>query len=218
MRSCLSPRRPVPVWLVILALSIQPPPAAGQDDTGSTQSALAGGALGGYAGTALGLAGAMGPCNRLLAGPVCPRVAAVAGGALGTFAGAMMGAHSTAQLEYRLRNAGVGALVGGVVGLGLSTVVRQYSWPDPVAFAALGAAIGTVPEASGIGFLVGAGVGAVSWLAFPRLAVGDAIAVTAFGTALGGLVGWVVKGLNNDGGPTSGSSAAFIIPLSIPVP
>jgi len=208
-----------PAAVMLVLLWAQAAPVSGQASEGSATSAVGGGALGAFAGAALGLAGAMGPCNRALpGGPVCPRAAAVVGGAVGLAAGAVLGANDTAALTGNLEGAGYGALTGGLVGLGLSLVVRQYAWPDPLTFAVLGAAIGTSPEASGVGFAVGATVGALGWMAFSRVALGDAIAAAAVGVAVGGIVGWVLEARDSRSGPPTGPAVSFSVALPIPVP
>lgn len=211
-------RRAVHVALVLALVSAQAPSVAGQTSDGSATTSLGAGALGAYSGAVLGLVGAMGPCNRLLSGALCPRAAAALGGALGLAAGVVHGSNDSSALRARLGNVGYGALAGGLVGLGLSGVVRQYGWPDPVAFAAVGAAIGASPEGAGVGFAAGATVGALAWMALPRWKVGDAISVAVAGLALGGIVGWAWEAADSRSGASTPPAAVFSVPLPIRVP
>lgn len=195
---------------VALVLLAGVPELSAQGKDGSTGAALGGAVLGAYSGTVLGLLGAFGPCNRTLAGTRCPRVAVAIGGTLGLAAGARMGSEDTDAFYGRLRGAGYGALIGGVVGYGLSRGVRQYGWPDVGMFLAVGAGIGASPAGAGLGFGAGAIVGTLSWMIFPEIKLGDAAAISLVGLAVGGLAGWVV------GTDTSGErKGTLLIPLQV---
>jgi hypothetical protein len=184
-----------------------------QEGSGSTGAALGGAMLGAYSGTVLGLLGASGPCNRTLSGARCPRVAAALGGAVGLAAGVRMGRDDRDALTGRFRGAGYGAVVGGLVGYGLSLGVRQYEWLDVGTFAAVGAGIGASPAGAGLGFGAGAVVGALSCLVIPDFKIGDAVALSLVGLTLGGLAGWVM-GTEADGG----QGPAVVIPLQVRFP
>ena len=113
-------------------------------------------------------------------------------------------------IQRRWRGAGYGAVIGGLVGFGLSQGSRQYQGTDVAAFAAVGSAIGASPTGAGIGFGVGAAIGSLAWLASPKLTVGDAVAVSLAGLAVGGLAGWVAGADRADSG-----SPTIVIPLEI---
>jgi len=219
VRLLRSSRRSARLVALILALSgVQPPPASGQVSGGSTASALGGGVVGAYSGAVLGLVGAAGPCNRLLWGAACPRTAAALGGALGLASGAVLGNHDSAAVEGRLENAGYGALAGGLAGFALTAVVRQYAWPDVLAFAAVGAAVGASPEGAGLGFGVGAAVGVLSWLAVPRFNVGDAISTALLGLAAGGIAEWISEAADSRSRSSTSLAPVTSVRLRIPVP
>ena len=218
MRLVRLPLRFGPFALSMALLCAQAPPASGQEPGGSTSSAVLGGTLGAYSGVVLGLVGATGPCNRLLWGASCPRAAAALGGALGLAAGAVLGSNDTAALDGRLANAGYGALAGGLVGWGLSKVVRQYAWPAPLAFAAVGAAVGASSQGAGEGFAIGAVVGALSWVAIPRFNVGDAISAAVVGLVVGGLSEWISEASRSRSGASTAPGPAFSMQLRIPSP
>jgi len=219
VRLLRSARRSAPsVGLILALFGVQAPPASGQASGGSTASALGVGALGAYSGAVLGLVGAAGPCNRLPWGAACPRAAAALGGALGLAAGTVLGNTDSAAMGGRLENAGYGALAGGLVGFVLSPVVRQYAWPDALAFAAVGAAVGASPEGSGLGFGVGAAVGVLSWLAIPRFNVGDAISAAVVGLAVGGIAGWISEAADSRSRSSTSPAAVLSVRLRIPAP
>lgn len=199
-------------------LFTQAPHAAGQSSSTSTASLVGGGVLGAYSGTVLGLVGAAGPCDRLLAGPTCPRTGALLGGAVGLAAGMVLGNNDSATLENHAKNAGYGAVAGGAVGLGLASLVRPYEWPDPLAFAAVGAAIGAAPKGSAVGFATGVVVGTLGWVAFPRLTAGDAITVAVVGLAVGGITEWVLEARDSRSGASSPLAVGFSVPLPIRTP
>jgi hypothetical protein len=176
--------------LILLALSLCASRSAAQEG-GSTAAALGGAVLGAYSGSVFGLLGGVGPCNRILSGPVCPRVAAAVGAGVGLVAGAWMGAEDSGSLNARWRGAGYGAAAGTLVGCGLSWGVRQYGWSDVAAFLGVGVALGTSPLGAVLGFGTGAAVGGLGWLIVPEMKIGDAVAVSLAGLAMGGLAGWV---------------------------
>jgi hypothetical protein len=206
------------IVLAVGLLAGWPRLVTGQATEGSAVSALGGGALGAYSGMVLGLVGATGPCNRLLWGASCPRAAAALGGALGLGAGAVLGGNDSGAVGGHLENAGYGAVAGGLVGWGLSGVVRQYAWPDPLAFAAVGAAIGASPEGAGLGFGVGATVGVLGWLTIQRFNVGDAISVAVVGLAVGGIAGWISDAAESRHRRYTAPAATLALHLRIPAP
>lgn len=220
--SAVTVRPPVPhhvhlVALLALQCSFVPSLCAQASD-GSTASAMGAGALGAYSGTVLGLVAASAACDRVLVGPVCPRAAAATGGSVGLIAGLILGSNDSAATKDRFATAGYGALAGGLVGLGLSAVVRQYGWRDLLAVSAVGAAIGASPEGAAVGFATGAAVGAVSWVVLPSFKVGEAITAAVVGMAVGGVVGWVSGAMDSSSGNAVPIGVSFSIPFGSQVP
>jgi hypothetical protein len=180
--------------LILLALSLCASRSAAQEPRGSTPAALGGAALGAYSGSVFGLLGGVGPCNRILSGPACPRIAAAVGAGVGLVAGAWMGTEDSGSLNARWRGAGYGAAAGTLVGYGLSRGVRQYGWLDVGTFLGVG---------------TGAAVGGLLWLVVPEMKIGDAVAVSLVGLAVGGLAGWV------SGMDVHRDSPPLVIPLQV---
>ncbi len=195
--------------LILLALSLCASRADAQEGGGSTAAALGGAALGAFSGSVFGLLGGVGPCNRTLSGTVCPRIAAAVGAGAGLVAGAWMGAEDAGSLDARWRGAGYGAAAGTLVGYGLSRGVRQYGWTDVGTFLGVGVALGTAPLGAALGFGTGAAVGGLLWLVVPEMKIGDAVAVSLVGLAVGGLAGWV-SGMEHHG-----DSSPLVIPLQV---
>jgi hypothetical protein len=207
------------VFLAVLALQWSLVPAlSGQASDGSTGSAVGTGILGAYSGAVLGLVAATAACDRVLVGPLCPRAAATTGGTVGLVAGVILGSNDSTAPRDRLTGAGYGALAGGLVGLGLSAVVRQYGRRDLLAISAVGAAIGTSPKGAGVGFATGAAVGALSWLVFPSFKVGEAISAAVLGLAVGGVVEWVSDAANSASADAAPVGLSFSVPLGSRVP
>lgn len=205
-----------PAWLLLVWLSLVATPHAvlGQAFRGSTASTLGGLGVGAYSGAVLGLVGSLFPCNRTLYGPKCAATGASVGGALGVAMGGLIGAQNQDEIVVRLEGAGLGALIGGGVGVILSRAVRQYGWADAATVAAVGGAVGATPVGSGVGFGVGAAVGGIVWLAFPRAGLPDLLMFAMAGTAVGGMVDWADSAAKakREGGGTS-----FPLSFSIPV-
>lgn len=183
-------RRGAPVFLVVLAFGLGSRPASAQTYEGDLLAQLGGGALGFYSGGMLGLVGTMMPCNRILHGDRCVASGVGTGAAMGLVMGGLIGGQNTLALEQRFESAGVGALVGAAVGVGLRSAVRQYGWADVGAAAMLGGAFGAAPTGSLIGTGAGAVTGALVWWLLPRSTVADMIMMTMVGAAVGGLVDW----------------------------
>lgn len=204
----VSPRRPIVRWLcrpsgpsvvsrpaavvglLLLGTVLAPLPTHAQTYEGDFQSQIGGGALGFYSGGVLGLVGTMMPCNRVLNGGPCVASGAGTGAAMGMVMGALIGGENTLAIEDRFQNAGVGALVGVAVGVGLRSAVRQYGWADVGAAAMLGGAFGAAPTGSLIGTGAGAATGALVWWLVPRSTVADMVMMTMLGAAVGGLLDW----------------------------
>ena len=132
------------------------------------------------------------------------------GGVIGLTAGAVIGHEGDSELNDRAENAVLGTTVGAVVGVVLKEVVRQYDWPDVVASAAVGIAIGASAEGAGLGFAAGATTGFLLWRLHPSVGPAGVVGWALAGLAVGGLSDWVVDAVE------SGSEAGAI-PLYLSV-
>jgi hypothetical protein len=184
--------------------------ALAQDSEGSTSAAVGGAALGAFSGAALGLLGGLEPCDRSLHGTRCARMTTALGGAVGLVSGAVIGAGSSGALDDRFRGAAWGTAIGAALGYGLKLGIRQYDWSDVAAGAALGAAVGAAPKGAGIGFLAGAAVGGVLWLAVPGHQLPEMLGLSLVGAAVGGLVDWVVGAAN-----AGGDEITITVPITV---
>ncbi len=146
--------------------------------------------LGAYSGAGLGMLGTMMPCNRTLVGAKCTASGASAGSALALAMGGLIGAQNQDDLKQRFTDAGIGTLVGGVIGLGLRRGVRQYGWNDVIVSAAIGGAVGAAPTGAMYGAGAGVVVGSLVWLLVPEGGLPEAIMLTLAGVMVGGLVDW----------------------------
>lgn len=199
---------------VALALSFaNPSQGTAQNFQGSTLSTFGGLVLGAYSGAGLGLLGTMMPCNRTPVGGRCTASGASAGTALALAMGGLIGAQNQDDLKDRFTNAGLGTLVGGVIGVGLRRGVRQYGWNDVIVSAAIGGAVGAAPTGAMYGAGAGLVVGGIAWLVVPKSGLPDLIMVTLAGVAVGGLVDWAqgAADANRRNDPIPGLS--FSIPV-----
>lgn len=172
-------------------------PLRAQESEGSAVAVVGATALGLFSGSALGLTGSLVPCSQRVRGLACTRVSAAVGGLVGGVSGAIIGATDTDQARAHARNAGIGALAGGVTGFLLKDLVRHYGWLDAGAGVMLGAAFGAAPVGAGLGFVSGAVVGTVLWQLIPSVEVADAVGMGLGGLALGGLGGWIVSAVRS---------------------
>lgn len=201
----------------LLALALMgvtvPTSSAAQSFQGSTLSTFGGLALGAYSGAGLGLLGTMMPCNRTLVGGRCSASGASAGAALALAMGGLIGAQNQNDLEDRFKDAGIGTLIGGVVGIGLRRGVRQYGWNDVIVSAAIGGAIGAAPTGAMYGAGAGLVAGGIVWLVVPDGGLPEFVMLTLAGVAVGGLVDWAqgASDANRPTEPTFGPS--FSIPV-----
>jgi len=181
------------------------------DASAQGRAVLGGVALGGVSGTVLGLVGTAEVCNRTLSGPACPRVAAAVGAALGSMGGGLLGARDQEALRDRLRGAGYGAAAGAVLGYAVTRMVRPYGWRDAATFVVIGGAVGASAKGAGIGFGAGVALGTLAWWLVPEVKLGDTIALSLTGLAVGGIAGWAVAG----GSTGDGDRPALVLPLTI---
>ncbi|MGW8268473.1 MAG: hypothetical protein ACWGSQ_19050 [Longimicrobiales bacterium] len=172
-------------------------PLRAQESGGSAFAVVGATALGLFSGSALGLAGSLVPCSQRVRGLTCTRVSAAVGGLVGGVSGAIIGATDTDQARAHARNAGIGALAGGITGFLLKDLVRHYGWLDAGAGVMLGAAFGAAPVGAGVGFVSGAAVGTLLWQLSPSFEVADAVGMALGGLALGGLGSWIVSAVQS---------------------
>lgn len=175
--------------LLVVGLTL-PSSASAQSFEGSTLSTFGGLVLGAYSGAGLGMLGTMMPCNRTLVGGRCTASGASAGSALALAMGGLIGAQNQGDLQDRFTNAGIGTLIGGVVGVGLRRGVRQYGWNDVIVSAAIGGAIGAAPRGAMYGAGAGVVAGSIVWLIIPDGGLPEFIMLTLAGVTVGGLVDW----------------------------
>lgn len=206
-------RRISTALLLVLAFGLAAPhSAASQSFRGSTLTTFGGLALGAYSGAGLGLLGTMMPCNRTLVGGRCTASGASAGSALALAMGGLIGAQNQDDLEQRFISAGIGTLIGGVVGVGLRRGVRQYGWNDVVVSAAIGGAIGAAPTGAMYGAGAGLVAGSIVWLVVPDGGLPEFVMLTLAGVMVGGLVDWA-----QGAGDANRTDTAFGPSFSIPV-
>jgi len=176
---------------VMFALLAAGTPVVAQEAERSVEGAVTGAVLGSASGATLALVGSLEVCNRTLLGSRCSAAATAVGGTLGVVAGGVLGSRSESALHDRLGGAALGAAIGGVVGAGMASVVRQYGWPDAVAFAVVGGAIGAAPRGTFIGIGTGIGIGTLAWLVRGGAVIPDVVLLMLAGGAVGGLVDWI---------------------------
>jgi hypothetical protein len=200
---------------ILLAAGLAGAPAAwGQDSTGSTGAAIAGGALGIASGVVLGTVGSIPPCWQTTAGVRCVRWSAGLGAAVGAVSGAVIGAHDTERVEQAATSAAIGFGAGAVVGLALVPIAQRFGWQDVLAMGLVGGAIGAAPLGSAVGFASGALVGAALTQTVSGFTVPDAVGLGLVGMSVGALTQWVmaaVESADDDGGP----GMALVLPFSV---
>ncbi len=186
------------IWL--FALSCGSAGLRGQETTdsteGSTWAAVGGAALGAYSGTVLGAVGSLMPCTRTYEGPACVRPAAIGGGIIGGLSGATLGAVDASLVGNAFVAGVIGASVGGAALLAVQPFLERWSWGDVAAGAVIGGAVAASGPGAAIGFGAGAIVGVATWQLFPGVKLPDAVAVTLFGLAAGGIGGWVWRAID----------------------
>jgi hypothetical protein len=163
---------------------------------GSTWAAVGGAALGAYSGTVLGALGSLIPCTRTYEGPACVRPAAIGGGIIGGLGGATIGAVDASLIENSFVAGVIGASVGGAALLAVQPFLERWSWGDVGAGAVIGGAVAASGPGAAIGFGAGAIVGVATWQLIPGVKLPDAVAVTLFGLAAGGIGGWVWRAID----------------------
>ena len=186
--------------ICLLTLSCGTAGLWGQETTdstnGSTWAAVGGAALGAYSGTVLGTLGSLIPCTRTYEGPACVRPAAIGGGIIGGLGGATIGAVDASLIENSLVAGVIGASVGGAALLAVQPFLERWSWGDVGAGAVIGGAVAASGPGAAIGFGAGALVGVATWQLIPGVKLPDAVAVTLFGLAAGGIGGWVWRAID----------------------
>lgn len=200
------------LMLVVIAVPlVTASTLASQEVLTEESRAILGAALGSFSGGTLGLAAALEPCSRTESTLLCARIATATGTAVGLVAGAALGNDHGSAVTDRARSAGYGALAGVALGVGLQPFIQPYGWTDALALAAVGGAIGAVPQGSAWGAGVGGAVGLVLWRTWPAFDAPDAAALAFVGLAVGGLTEWIARA-------TEDPERAMAMPLSVALP
>lgn len=159
--------------------------------SGSTASAVVGGAFGAYSGVFLGMVGATIPCSQATRPVRCLHVSAGVAAVTASVSGAVLGSADKDRIWHASRNAGIGAAVGAVAAVGLSQVSQRVGLSDVGALGLLGGAIGAAPRGAAIGLAVGGGLG-LTLMVVTDLGIPDAVGLAAAGVAVGGLAQWIL--------------------------
>ncbi|MCL7960855.1 MAG: hypothetical protein M8861_11715 [marine benthic group bacterium] len=174
-----------------------------QETSGSTEAAVAGAAMGLYAGAALGGLASLVPCNQTMAGISCVRTVTVLGAGIGLASGVTLGREDSDAIWTAYRRAGVGFLAGSAVVLALKPFVDRWSWADVAAGGVIGSSIGAGGSGAWIGLVAGMGVGFGLWQLVPSMELPDAIGVGLIGMAVGGFTAWIVRAVDAGDSPPS---------------
>jgi len=174
-----------------------------QEISGSSEAAVAGAAVGLYAGAALGGLAALVPCNQTMAGISCVRTVAVLGAGIGLTSGLTLGREDSDAVWEAYRRAGFGFLAGSVVVLALKPFVDKWSWADVAAGGVIGSSIAAGGSGTWIGLVVGTGVGVGLWQLVPSMEMPDAIGVGLIGMAVGSFTSWIIRAINAGDSPAS---------------
>ena len=204
------------IWLFTLFCGSTVLGAQETDDSsdGSAWAAVGGAALGAYSGTVLGAVGSLMPCTRTYEGPACVRPAAIGGGLIGGLSGAALGAVDASRVGDAFVAGAIGATVGGAALLAVQPFLERWSWGDVGAGAVIGGAVAASGPGAAIGFGAGAIIGVATWQLFPSVKLPDAVSVTLFGLAAGGIGGWVWRAIdaqeNGNGNGSAGAQPAVL--------
>jgi hypothetical protein len=199
--------------LVMVLLSGLAPRPAGAQANGSASAAVAGGVLGLFSGTILGVAGSIIPCTQTYDGAACIRWHAFGAGALGLVGGALMGRADADRVGSAAGSAGIGFLAGSAAGLVLKPIAQRVGWLDVLTVGLLGGAIGASPEGAAIGFGAGAVAGLILWRVTPGGTFPDALSAALAGLALGGVGGWLIRGAESRD-PARAPPPGVLVPLA----
>ena len=186
-----------------------------QDPSGSTLSALAGGALGASSGTLLGTMGSIPPCLQTFAGVRCVRWGVGIGAAVGLTSGLLIGAADSDRVGQSATSAAIGFGVGIVAGLALTPVAQRFGWQDVVAMGLMGGAVGAAPVGAAIGAGAGAVAGAVLLGTVNGFTMPDAVAASVVGMSLGALTEWVVAAIDAQANGSSQPGLDLVLPLRL---
>jgi hypothetical protein len=215
-RSFGQPRaRHARIAILLTACTVGAPAlATAQDPTGSTSTAIAGGALGLASGAVLGTVGSIPPCWQTAAGVRCVRWGVGLGAAVGLASGAVIGAHDTDRIEQAATSAAIGFGAGAVVGLALVPIAQRFGWQDVLALGAVGGAIGAAPLGAALGFAGGTLIGAALTGTVRGFTLPDAVGLGLLGMSLGALTQWFVTAVESaDAGASPGSNV--VLPFTV---
>ena len=200
--------------MLAVALACAALPEAGRaQQSASTWTAVAGGALGAYSGAMLGTIGSVTPCTETYLGPTCVRWSAIAGGVIGLGSGIVVGANDEEAIKSAATGAAVGFLIGAGAGAVLKPIVQRFSWQDVAALGLVGGAIGAAPVGTAIGFAAGGLTGFVLWQTVDGFELPNAVAMALGGLAIGGLTEWVIGAA--DSRSTGEPSLHLVVPFSV---
>jgi hypothetical protein len=192
-----------PAWCAAALVAV--PACSGvAQASGSTASAVVGGALGAYSGVFLGMVGATIPCSQTTRPVRCLHVSAGVTAVSASVSGAVLGSADEDRIWQASRNAGIGAAVGAIAAVGLSQVSQRVGIGDVGALGLLGGAVGAAPRGAAIGLAVGSGLG-LTLMVVTDLRLPDAVGFAAAGVAIGGLAQWILDAhaaRSAVGGPT----------------
>jgi hypothetical protein len=200
--------------ILLVALLAAPVAVVGQDSTGSTRAALAGGALGMASGAVLGTLGSIPPCWQTAAGVRCVRWGVGLGAAVGLASGAVIGANDTERIEQAATSAAIGFGAGAVVGLALVPIAQRFGWQDVLAMGFVGGAIGAAPVGSAVGFAGGMLVGAALTQTVRGFTLPDAVGLGLLGMSVGALTQWALAAVESAGDEGS-PGTALVLPFTV---
>lgn len=189
------------------------PSASVAQESGSPEAAVAGAALGLASGATLAFVGSLVPCTQTRPGPACVRWTALGGGVLALTGGALLGAADANALSGAAVGGGIGFLVGSAAGLVLRSRAERFSWQDVAVVGLFGGAIGAAPLGSSIGLLGGAAAGLVARGVWDSVKTPDLFGAAAAGLALGGIVEWLVRGIEAQS--SDGPEMRIVLPLAV---
>lgn len=209
-------RATVVMTALALGTGVGSPPAGLAQESGGTDAALAGAALGLYSGATLGGIASLIPCNQTLAGVRCVRGFSVLGGGIGLASGIALGSEDQDAVWDAYRRAGFGLVAGSVAVLALKPFVDRWSWADVVGGAVIGSSIAAGGSGAWIGLVVGTGVGVGLWQVIPTFDLPEAISVGLAGMAIGGFTSWIVRAADAGGDVAAADLPALTFNMSVP--
>jgi hypothetical protein len=203
--------RPLAVAGVLALCATAPVEAQGSDH--AAWNTIGGGALGLYSGAVLGTLGSLIPCGQTYATARCVRIAVVGAGTVGFVSGALLGEGDPARIEDAAKAGAIGLAAGAAVGVVLKPMIQGFRWADVGSLSIVGSAAAASGTGTAIGFGVGALTGLVLWKTVPSFDLEDAAGLSLAGLAAGGLVTWLVRGIEAQSGghPSAGGTMPLVV-------